>query len=183
MASMKRPRLTHVEPLDGWQLQLTFVDGSVTTVDFAPLLEESPGLAPLREAGVFAQAMLVAGEGWAVTWPAVDIQIGADTLWLDAQAQHAADENSRIFAQWRAPWSVAHGGGQGTGADAPHHQRLWLERPSGAALYRPGVPGLGSRTALTRPGRDRWRKRREWRRSREVRVAAQGNEITHGPSV
>ena len=99
---MKRPRLLRVEPLDGWQLRLTFVDGSVTTVDLAPLLDESPGLAPLREARLFAQATLVEGEGWAVTWPAADIQIGADTVWLDAQAQHAADENSRIFAQWRA---------------------------------------------------------------------------------
>jgi hypothetical protein len=81
---------------------LTFVDGHVTTIDFTPLLEESPGLAPLRDAGLFAQATLVEGEGWAVTWPAADIQIGADTLWLDAQAQHAADENARIFAQWRA---------------------------------------------------------------------------------
>ena len=31
-----------------------------------------------------------------------DVQIGADTLWLDAQAQNAPDENTRIFAQWRA---------------------------------------------------------------------------------
>ncbi len=102
MASMKRPRLVRVEPLDGWQLRLTFVDGSETTVDFTPLLEESPGLAPLRDRHVFAQAALVEGEGWAVTWPVADLQVGADTLWLDAQAQHAADENSRIFAQWRA---------------------------------------------------------------------------------
>ena len=102
MASMKRPRLARVEPLDDGQLRLTFVDGHVTTIDFTPLLEESPGLAPLRDAGLFAQATLVEGEGWAVTWPAADIQIGADTLWLDAQAQHAVDQNSRIFAQWRA---------------------------------------------------------------------------------
>jgi len=37
-----------------------------------------------------------------VEWPDLDIQIGADTLWLDAQAQNAADENTRIFARWRA---------------------------------------------------------------------------------
>lgn len=66
MASMKRPRLKRVEPLDGWQLRLTFVDGSVMTVDFAPLLEESPGLSPLRDTGAFAQATLLEGEGWAV---------------------------------------------------------------------------------------------------------------------
>jgi hypothetical protein len=35
-------------------------------------------------------------------WPDLDIQIGADTLWLDAQAQNASDENTRIFAKWRA---------------------------------------------------------------------------------
>ena len=42
------------------------------------------------------------GEGWTVEWPDLDIQIGADTLWLDAQAQNASDENTRIFAKWRA---------------------------------------------------------------------------------
>ena len=31
-----------------------------------------------------------------------DIQIGADTLWLDAQAQNTTDYNARIFARWRA---------------------------------------------------------------------------------
>jgi hypothetical protein len=66
------------------------------------LFEESPGLAPLREAKAFAGAALTDGEGWAVEWSDLDIQIGADTLWLDAQAQNAPDENTRIFAQWRA---------------------------------------------------------------------------------
>ena len=102
MARMTRPRLTRVEPLEKSTLQLTFVDGRVTTVDFAPLFAASPGLNPLRQPEVFAEACLIEGEGWAVNWPSVDIQIGADTLWLDAQAQHARDENSRIFAQWRA---------------------------------------------------------------------------------
>lgn len=32
---------------------------------------------------------------------------GADTLWLDAQAQNAADENTRIFAQWRARYGLS----------------------------------------------------------------------------
>ena len=31
-----------------------------------------------------------------------DIQIGADTLYLDALAQNAKDENTRIFIDWRA---------------------------------------------------------------------------------
>jgi hypothetical protein len=102
MASMKRPRLSAVLPLAQFRLRLTFIDGSVFTVDFKPLFEESPGLVPLREAKAFAGAALTDGEGWAVEWPDLDIQIGADTLWLDAQAQNAPDENTRVFAQWRA---------------------------------------------------------------------------------
>jgi len=102
MASMKRPRLSAVKPLAKSRLRLTFIDSSVFTVDFNLLFEESPGLAPLREAKAFAGATLLDGEGWGVEWPDIDIQIGADTLWLDAQAQNAPDENTRIFAQWRA---------------------------------------------------------------------------------
>lgn len=102
MASMKRPRLSGVLTLAQFRLRLTFIDGSVFTVDFTPLFDESPGLAPLREAKAFAAAALADGEGWAVEWPDLDIQIGADTLWLDAQAQNAPDENTRVFAQWRA---------------------------------------------------------------------------------
>ena len=45
---------------------------------------------------------MVKSSRWTVEWPALDSQIGADTLWLDVQAQNAADENTRIFAQWRA---------------------------------------------------------------------------------
>ena len=102
MASMKRPRLQDVEALPGLRLRLRYVDGTVHLVDFRPLIEQSPGLAPLANARAFKKASLVEGEGWAVVWPALDIQVGADTLWLDAQAQAATDENTRVFAQWRA---------------------------------------------------------------------------------
>ena len=102
MARMRRPRLIRVEPLENAQLRLTFVDGRVTTLDFLPLIAASPGLRPLNKPEVFAEASLNEGEGWTVNWPSVDIQIGADTLWLDAQAQNAPDDDSRIFAQWRA---------------------------------------------------------------------------------
>lgn len=102
MASMKRPRLARAEPLDGFRLRITFIDGQIYTVDFHPLFEASPGLAPLRDPAVFATATVIEGEGWTVTWPSPDIQIGADTLWLDAQAQQAPEENTRTFAEWRA---------------------------------------------------------------------------------
>ncbi|MEA3643327.1 MAG: DUF2442 domain-containing protein [Lamprobacter sp.] len=99
---MKRPRLKAVQPLPPSRLRLTFVDDSVQEIDFAPLWSQSPGLAPLQQPDLFAEATLIEGEGWAVVWPSADIQIGADTLWLDAQAQNAPDDNTRIFAQWRA---------------------------------------------------------------------------------
>jgi hypothetical protein len=99
---MKRPRLQAVEALTQYRLRLTFVDGRVFTVSLTNEFDRFPGLRPLRDAAAFAGATVIEGEGWTVEWPALDIQIGADTLWLDAQAQNAPDENTRIFAQWRA---------------------------------------------------------------------------------
>jgi len=102
MASMKRPRFANLKTLSGHRLHMTFIDGSQAIVDFKPLFEESPGLEPLRDASAFAQVCIGEDAGWTAEWPQHDIQIGADTLWLDAQAQNAPDENTRIFAQWRA---------------------------------------------------------------------------------
>ena len=101
MARMTRPRIKSIEPLQDYLLRLMFVNGSAYTVDFKPFLDESPGLAPLRDHDAFAKAV-VDKWGWVVEWPDLDIQIGADTLWLDAQAQNAPDENTRVFCQWRA---------------------------------------------------------------------------------
>jgi DNA-binding XRE family transcriptional regulator len=102
MATMKRPRLAAVKALSAYRLRLTFVDGSIYTVSLADEFDKFPGLAPLRDSKAFSKAVVIEGEGWTVEWPALDIQIGADTLWLDAQAQNAPDENTRLFAQWRA---------------------------------------------------------------------------------
>lgn len=101
MASMKRPRLLAVQALPDYRLRLTFVDSSVYTVSLADEFDKFPGLKPLRDPAAFAKACVIEGEGWTVEWPDHDIQIGADTLWLDAQAQNAEDENTRIFTQWR----------------------------------------------------------------------------------
>ncbi|MBK7506949.1 MAG: DUF2442 domain-containing protein [Comamonadaceae bacterium] len=101
MASMKRPRLQAVQALPDYRLRLTFVDSSVYTVSLADEFDKFPGLKPLRDPAAFAKACVIEGEGWTVEWPDHDIQIGADTLWLDAQAQNAEDENTRIFTQWR----------------------------------------------------------------------------------
>ena len=102
MATMKRPRLLAAEPLPDYKLRLIFVDSTVFTVSLAEDFERYPGLCPLKDPDAFAKATIIPDEGWTVEWPELDIQIGADTLWLDAQAQNTQDENTRIFAQWRA---------------------------------------------------------------------------------
>ncbi|MBI3372022.1 MAG: DUF2442 domain-containing protein [Betaproteobacteria bacterium] len=102
MATMKRPRLAAAKALSGHRLRLTFIDGSIYTVALADEFDKFPRLEPLRDSKAFSKAVVIEGEGWTVEWPALDIQIGADTLWLDAQAQNAPDENTRLFAQWRA---------------------------------------------------------------------------------
>lgn len=102
MATMKRPRLESVLALPDYRLRLVFRDGSVYTVSLANSFDKFPGLKPLQDPAAFAKAQVIEGEGWTVEWPELDIQIGADTLWLDARAQNATDENTRVFAQWRA---------------------------------------------------------------------------------
>ena len=101
MATMKRPRLESVKALADYRLQLVFRDGSAYTVSLANSFDKFPGLEPLQDKAAFANAQIIEGEGWTVEWPELDIQIGADTLWLDARAQNAVDENTRVFAQWR----------------------------------------------------------------------------------
>jgi DNA-binding XRE family transcriptional regulator len=102
MATMKRPRLESVQALPDYRLRLVFRDGSIYTVSLANSFDKFPGLQPLQDKPAFAKAQIMEGEGWTVEWPELDIQIGADTLWLDARAQNAVDENTRVFTQWRA---------------------------------------------------------------------------------
>lgn len=101
MASMKRPRLATVTALPGFTLSLSFIDGSRHTVSLAEDVVNLPGLKPLQDDNAFA-GVVIADGGWVVEWPAFDIQIGADTLWLDAQAQSANDPATREFLAWRS---------------------------------------------------------------------------------
>ena len=101
MTSMKRPRLKAVQAHPGFMLKLTFVNGQIFDLDLNNDIEHYPGLKPLHDAEAFAAAA-IGDDGWTVEWPELDIQIGADTLYLDALAQSAPDENTRIFIGWRA---------------------------------------------------------------------------------
>jgi len=98
---MKRPRLEKVQAQSGHRLALRFIDKRDFLLDMTKDIARYPGLAPLKESHTFAGAVL-GDAGWTVEWPAVDIQIGADTLLMDALAQAAQDEDTRIFMQWRA---------------------------------------------------------------------------------
>jgi len=98
---MKRPRLNAVRALPDYRLALTFIDGQQLTLDLSADLHAYPGLQPLLADHVFEGASL-GDDGWTVEWPEPDIQIGADSLYLDALAQNATDENTRIFINWRA---------------------------------------------------------------------------------
>ena len=100
--TMKRPRLLAVEALDDYKLRLQFINSSIYTVSMAEELEKTARLRLLKDPEVFKKAAIVEGEGWTVEWRDLDIQFCADILWLDAQAQNATDENTKIFATWRA---------------------------------------------------------------------------------
>ncbi|WP_137804595.1 DUF2442 domain-containing protein [Pseudomonas sp. G(2018)] len=100
MLPMKRPRLSAVQVLGDYHLALTFIDGQRLTLDLSHDLQAFPGLQPLQ--GSAFDGAVLGDDGWWVEWPAQDIQIGADTLYLDALAQNASDENTRIFIDWRA---------------------------------------------------------------------------------
>lgn len=101
MASMKRPRLKTVEALAHQKLALTFINDVKYVLDLSSDIAAFPGLRPLKDPNVFKQAQ-IGDDGWTVEWAEPDIQIGADTLYLDAKAQAATDENTRIFIGWRA---------------------------------------------------------------------------------
>jgi hypothetical protein len=94
--------LKTVSVLPEYRLDLTFIDGSRRVVSLARDVRRLPGLSPLRDPEAFAGARLIEGEGWTVEWEAFDIQIGADTLLLEALAQAATDDNTRTFLSWRA---------------------------------------------------------------------------------
>ena len=101
MLPMKRPRLSAVQALSDFRLALTFIDGQELTLELGGDIHAYPGLQPLLDPEVFATATMD-DDGWTVEWLEPDIQIGSDTLYMDALAQNATDENTRIFIDWRA---------------------------------------------------------------------------------
>ncbi len=100
MPSMKRPRIKHVKALPGHRLSITFANDQRLTVDLTHDVSTLPGLAPLKNSKAWSEA--TTQWGWSVEWPSLDIQIGADTLWLDALEQNASDPSLKQFLAWRS---------------------------------------------------------------------------------
>ena len=94
-----RPRLTAVTPAADYCLDVHFADGSGGMVNLKDSVFSSPGLVPLRDPAAFAGVVL--GEyGWEAEWPQFDIQIGADTLFVDMLDQNSETPADR-FTAWR----------------------------------------------------------------------------------
>lgn len=112
---MTRPRLKNIDVLPNYVLKVTFIDDTMYHVKFKHLFSESPGLAPLENPAVFEKATIVPEEGWTVEWPELDIQIGADTLLLDAQAQAAVTTAQSL---WTSPKNYQENPGHLSGFNA-----------------------------------------------------------------
>jgi hypothetical protein len=91
--------LTAVTPVADYCLNVSFVDGSCGIVNMKGFVFSLSGLAPLRDPVAFSGAVL--GEyGWEAEWPQLDIQIGADTLFVDMLDQRSETPADR-FTVWR----------------------------------------------------------------------------------
>ena len=70
--------VTAARTLDGYQLHLTFNDGSERIFDCLPLIEKYQLFAPLRDKDVFDRFGL---DGWTVTWLDGTIDIAPEHLY------------------------------------------------------------------------------------------------------
>ncbi len=97
---MKRPRFKLLKAIPGFKLDVTFINGERHIIDMKDDVFKLSGLKPLRKEKAWLDA---AKEeyGWTVEWLKFDIQIGADTLWMDAQAQNAKSPAMKEFIFWR----------------------------------------------------------------------------------
>jgi Protein of unknown function (DUF2442) len=94
-----RPKLTAVIPAADYCLEVHFADGSDGKVSLKDSIFTLPGLAPLRDFAAFSRVIL--GQyGWEAEWTQFDIQIGADTLFVDMLDQHSETPADR-FTVWR----------------------------------------------------------------------------------
>lgn len=85
--ALPRVYLKALRALPNTCLELEFHSGEVCVIDMSDDVGKYPGLAPLAVPDACEGARLGEG-GWAAEWPALDIQIGADTLFQSMLDSH-----------------------------------------------------------------------------------------------
>lgn len=77
------PRITHVKYLQDYQLELTFADGIVATLDFKPRIVGKGGVfLPLEDIAYFKQVR-VDPVGGTLVWPN-EVDLDPDVLYSEA---------------------------------------------------------------------------------------------------
>lgn len=97
MSSGKMPTITAVEAAAPGQLGLLWSSGQRVDLDLSVWLDDT-ALEPLRQAEIF-DAVQVGDWGHSLTWPG-DIEIGADSLWLESLSV-LRRVDARRFLEWR----------------------------------------------------------------------------------
>jgi len=86
-----------VRPVAGYRLLVTWEGADDATIDLSSAISTRPFLS-LADLKIFQQVEL--GDwGHSVVWPG-DIEIGADSLWLDSLTAWGR-EDTRAFLEWR----------------------------------------------------------------------------------
>jgi hypothetical protein len=89
--------LESVRALEGFRLVLGWKEAEQATIDLSAVVKTRPFRA-LSDPDIFSQVEL--GDwGHSVVWPG-DIEIGADSLWLDSLSVWGR-EDTRAFLEWR----------------------------------------------------------------------------------
>jgi Protein of unknown function (DUF2442)/Helix-turn-helix len=94
----KLPRMTRIKVTGDQAVEVHFESGKTFTVDLRDLVHGSKGLKKLRDADVFARAILGEG-GHSIEWPG-DLDIGADTFWELGLRQNGHADAAE-FIRWR----------------------------------------------------------------------------------
>ncbi len=95
---MREPKILTVEALDDYRLRITWVNGFTCDISQKDAIfdgKNNPRLKPLQDIAVFAQVSCEFG--WSVEWESLDIQIGADTLWVDYLSQSGKQGAAKFF--------------------------------------------------------------------------------------
>lgn len=94
---MKEPKILTVEALPDFALRITWANGLTSNISQKEAIfdADKPALKPLQDTSVFAGVSCEFG--WSVEWESVDIQIGADMLWMDYLSQSGKPGAARFF--------------------------------------------------------------------------------------